>query len=290
MLKKDELITIYHPITSKPYVYNQPYTELQPCAALAPYIRCFWGTNVTKIATVTKVGPMTKNDKKADKTITVIPDTCMDIIFHFDIENKVTDSGFCVIDEKPYSVNYAENASFSSTFAIRFYGWAAILFAGDRFAGCRNRAFDVDVFFPNLKKVMLPLIAGVDSLEERAEIASRYLLGMLDLNRINHNFMNAVCDIIDARGTLKVAEISAKNAISKRQLERIFDENMGISPKNFSALVRYQMLWHDFCYEKGVDILDLVDKYSYYDQAHLLNDFRKYHGMSPKQAVEWAVE
>lgn len=42
---------------------------------------------------------MTKNEKKADKTITVIPDICMDIIFHFDTENKVTDSGFCVIDE-----------------------------------------------------------------------------------------------------------------------------------------------------------------------------------------------
>lgn len=274
MLNQEKLITVYHPITSKPYAYNQSYTELQPCASLAPYIRCFWGTD----------GPITE---KTEKTTIVIPDTCMDIIFHFDTESKVLDSGFCVMDEKPYSAN--ESASFASTFAIRFYGWAAVLFAGDKFTGCRNQAFDVDMFFPGMKREMLPLIMNVTSLEKRVEIASRYLLRKLTLKRLNNNFMNAVYDIIDMRGTLKVEEVSAQNAISKRQLERIFDENMGISPKNFSSLVRHQMLWHDLCYKKGMDMFDLINKYSYYDQAHLLNDFKKYHGMPPKQAIEFAV-
>ena len=79
-----------------------------------------------------------------------------------------------------------------------------------------------------MTREMLPLIMDVTSFEKRAEIASRYLLRKLNLKRLNNNFMNAVYDIIDMRGTLKVEEVSAKNAISKRQLERIFDENMGI--------------------------------------------------------------
>lgn len=279
MVKKDRLINLYHPITSKPYACNQPYIELPPCTVLAPYIRCFWGTTEA----------MEKDNMKADKTTVVIPDTCMDIIFHFDAENQVKDSGFCVMDDNYYSVSYSGSDSFSSTFAIRFYGWATVLFADDKFSGCRNRAFDVDMFFPNLKREILPLIMGVTSLERRAEIASSCLLGMLDLRKLNNNLMNAVFDIVDMRGTLKISEISARNVMSKRQLERIFDENMGISPKKFSDLVRYQMLWHDFCYEKSADIQDLVDKYSYYDQAHLLNDFKKYHGMLPKKAIELAL-
>ena len=79
-----------------------------------------------------------------------------------------------------------------------------------------------------MKREMLPLIMNVTSLEKRVEIASRYLLRKLTLKRLNNNFMNAVYDIIEMRGTLKVEEVSAQNAISKRQLERIFDENMGI--------------------------------------------------------------
>lgn len=276
MLNKSELTTIYQPITADPFASKKSYTELQPCTALAPYVRCFWGT----------AEPV---QKLVEQVSIVIPDTCMDIIFHFDAENAVIDSGFCVMDENPYVVNQAESVSLSSTFGIRFYGWAAVLFAEDKFTGCKNRAFDIDVFFSKLKRELLPMLMRVTSLEKRAEMAGRYLLKCLETGRMNNNFMNAVCDIIDMRGTLKVSELSARNVVSKRQLERIFDENMGISPKNFSSLVRYQMLWNDFCYGKRLDILDLVDKYAYYDQAHLLNDFKRYHGMTPRQAIELAV-
>lgn len=276
MLRREELTAVYHPITAEPYGRRR-YTELLPCAALAPYVRCFWGTDADS-----------KEENAEEKSTIVIPDTCMDIIFHFDAENQVTDSSFCVMDERPYRVGPADDPAGCSTFAIRFYGWSAVLFAGDRFAGCRNRAFAVDVFFPDLQKELPPLLGSVTSLEKRAQIAGRYLLKLLDRSRMNHDFMNAVYDIIDSRGTLKVSGIAARNGLSNRHLERIFTENMGISPKNFSSLVRYQMLWQDFCGERKSNVLDLVDKYAYYDQAHLLNDFRKYHGMTPKQAIELA--
>ena len=36
------------------------------------------------------------------------------------------------------------------------------------------------------------------------------------------------------------------------------------------------------------NILDMVEKYGYYDQAHLLNDFKKRHSLFPEQAVRLA--
>ena len=276
MLRKEELTAVYHPITAEPYGRRR-YTELQPCAALAPYVRCFWGTDADG-----------SEEHTADTSTLVIPDTCMDIIFHFNAENRMTGSGFSVMDDRPYRVGSADAPAGCSTFAIRFYGWSAVLFARDRFTGCRNGAFAVAAFFPELQKELVPLLESVTSLEKRAQIAGRYLLKLLDRSRMNYDFMNAVYDIIDSRGTLKVSGIAAGNGLSNRHLERIFTENMGISPKNFSSLVRYQMLWQDFCRERKSDVLDLVDKYAYYDQAHLLNDFRKYHGMTPKQAIELA--
>ena len=38
-----ELNTLYRPITSTPFRHSVSYAEFEPCAALKPYIRCFWG-------------------------------------------------------------------------------------------------------------------------------------------------------------------------------------------------------------------------------------------------------
>ena len=63
---------------------------------------------------------------------------------------------------------------------------------------------------------------------------------------------------------------------------------MGISPKAFSSLVRYQLLWQEMTGRPGFNILDAVEKYGYADQPHLLNDFRRRHLMNPKQALDYA--
>jgi AraC-like DNA-binding protein len=67
-------------------------------------------------------------------------------------------------------------------------------------------------------------------------------------------------------------------------MERLFLEHIGISIKKISSLVRYQNVWQDIAYSRVFDIQDLVEKYGYTDQSHLLNEFTKYHGITPKQA------
>ena len=265
MKNTEHLITAYHPITSTPFTQNPAYSEIAPSKALLPFIRCFWGTADTT---------------NAEESRLVIPDTCMDIIFNIDYTNNTAQSSFCTIDENAY---FSYNM-YRSVFGIRFYAWSAVLFADNSFAGTKNKVFDVDEFFTGLKRDILPMLLSVASLPERARLTEKYLLKRLDLNRINSNMMNAVSDIIFGRGTVRTAELAAKNAVSVRQLERWFNDNMGISPKSFSSLVRYQMIWQELCF-RGGDILDMTEKYGYCDQAHLMNDFKKHHSMTPKQAL-----
>ena len=269
MKNTEHLITAYHPITSTPFTQSPAYSEIAPSRALLPFIRCFWGTADTA---------------DAEESRLVIPDTCMDIIFNLDYTNNTADSCFCTIDENPHFSHNSADAARRSIFGIRFYAWSAALFADNSFAGTKNKAFDVDEFFTGLKRDILPVLLSVVSLPERAEMTEKYLLKRLDLNRMNNNMMNAVWDIVFAGGNVRAAELAAKNAVSVRQLERWFNDNMGISPKSFSTLVRYQMIWQEICF-RGGNILDMTEKYGYCDQAHLLNDFKKHHSMTPKQAL-----
>ena len=264
----------YRPIIAVPFTQNAAYTELAPPPVLRPYIRCFWGT--------------TEPVHPSDAVGLVIPDTCMDIIFEVDeTQGSVIDS-FCAIDERAYHPGGKPIARPSSTFAIRFYAWTAALFAERPLSGSKNQSFAARAFFPSLLKELTPILLRGASLNERAAAASVILTRRLDSLRVDPCLMNAVDGIVSARGTRKIDDLAALGGISRKRLERVFNEQMGISPKAFSALVRYQLLWQDLCFGTEPSVLDLVEKYGYFDQAHLLNDFKRHHTMTPAQALRYA--
>lgn len=124
------LTRVYHPITGTPFHQDEDYRELTPCAALSPYIRCFRGS----------VRPLPARPSAEDGI--VIPDTCMDIIFHVDYADNRLSSVFCALDEHSYRTPASrESGARSATFAIRFYAWTACLFAEDSLQGSVNGVF-----------------------------------------------------------------------------------------------------------------------------------------------------
>jgi AraC-like DNA-binding protein len=67
-------------------------------------------------------------------------------------------------------------------------------------------------------------------------------------------------------------------------LERNFKKNIGISPKEFVNILRFQ-----FALEKikdnqlGKSLQDIAFESGYYDHAHLSNEIKRYTGLSPSQ-------
>lgn len=253
----------YRPILSTPFG-REGYREIAPCAALSPYIRCFW------------------TERKTARELLVIPDTCMDIIFR--IDGTENDSFFCALDENSF---YSANGG-AELFGVRFYAWTAHLFAKRGFAGSKNGAFPTEEFFGYLGAELAPYIAAAKTFEECAAAAENAFLKRLDGIRADNNLLNAVDFIIDSRGSLGISELCAHTTVSARTLERLFAAATGVSPKAFSSLVRYQLLWQEMITRSDFNILDAVEKYGYADQPHLLNDFRRRHLMTPKQALNYA--
>ncbi|MBE6901571.1 MAG: helix-turn-helix transcriptional regulator [Ruminococcaceae bacterium] len=273
------LSDIYRPITAQPFHQSKDYCEIAPCAALRPYIRCFWGTTEPVCA---QAGRST--------TGLVIPDTCMDIIFDINYTRNSYNGFFCTIDEHSYRTSGAPAAETTATFAIRFYAWTALLFTERGFTGCKNQAFDIGEFFGSLKAELEPLLFDIPDLHGKIAVAEKLLLKRLCTDRISSDLLNAIYRMLQTNGRADISEICGYTAVSQRQLERIFNHSMGVSPKVFSSLLRYQMLWQDMLYSRGSTILDAVEKYGYFDQAHLLNDFKHRHLMTPKEAVRFALK
>ena len=274
------LSSVYKPITAESPAYRQTYFEAEPCDELKPYIRCFWGT----------MKPC-KNDGKSKNTdVLVIPDTCMDIMFNVNHSKSTVESGFCAINERAFLSSDDTFPDTASAFAVRFYPWGAALFADEAFNGSKNQYFDLKVHFEYIKQELEPLLLEADSLCDRVKIAEKILIKHKNQKRQNDYVMNAIYHMIISRGTARISDICSYASISHKQLERLFNEHIGISPKGLESLIRYQMLWKDILKDDNFNVLDAVEKYGYFDQAHLINDFKKHHLMTPEKAKKFSAE
>ena len=240
------LASLYRPITGTPFQADETYREVAPCSALAPYIRCFWGSEHPLPARPGEGG-------------IVIPDTCMDIIFHIDYAGNRLNSAFCALDEHSYRTPASSGTGgLSATFAIRFYAWTACLFAEDSLRGSVNRHFPVDAFFRRIEQALAPVLFDETTLEGKVRTAQKVLLSLMNTSKADPAVFNAIHRMLRSSGRARIRDVAAELALSPRQLERRFDAAMGVSPKAFASLMRYQLLWQDLVLSPRFDPLDAI--------------------------------
>ena len=77
-----------------------------------------------------------------------------------------------------------------------------------------------------------------------------------------------------------VGAAAALLRVSPRQLERRFKHRVGISPKHFARIRRFQHVFHALEADSA-GWVDAAAACGYYDQAHLVRDFRAFTGEAP---------
>lgn len=269
-----DLSKLYRPTTAQPFLNNEIHVEIMPCEALRPYVSCFWG----------EPGIYSGNRRTEKTDRLVIPDSCMDILFSLDKDNNIVSSIFTGININSfYAKNNSSNGN-TSLFAIRFPFWAVPLFSDESMRSALDAFADTDEYFKNFRRDFEEIFKMHTAMPDRIIKVEQYLLGILNGDRLNSNVMNALHKLIAMKGTAKITDLMSYTAVSSRQLERLFKEYAGLSPKQISGLIRYQYLWQDVLSNSRFNIQDAVFRYGYSDQAHLLNDFKKYHSLTPSDA------
>ena len=78
-----------------------------------------------------------------------------------------------------------------------------------------------------------------------------------------------------------------KNDLSKRrQLERHFKKQVGISPKQLGKVIRLQATMQKLLNQKTETLTDIAYEVDYFDQNHFIKDFKEFVGITPKQFSE----
>ena len=240
----------FHPLTSHPFD-REDCGETPPCSALRPYVRCFWG-------------PV------AQKPCLVVPDACADIIIRMD-DGRIH-MAFCPVDNTPYMTGWQH----SCMFGVRFYFWALPWWTDGPFS---------EEAFPDLRGYLTREGFVEADHARRIRLMEAYLLRRMEKARVEGALLDGVDCLLRSHGRVQAREAAAHAAVSLRTLERMFRVRLGLSPKEAAEVIRYQTLWRRSLAPEGFDVQEQVEALGFCDQAHLLNTFRRYHGLPLREAV-----
>ena len=134
-------------------------------------------------------------------------------------------------------------------------------------------------------------MAATRSLEERIYSATnpvhkvtllqQFLIGALARTETDPAFEHSAATIMDAQGLVSMKRLSQVTGLSDRWQRAKFADRLGISPKTFASLVRFQSCFQAMLRDKHVFLQAKHFNDSYYDQAHFIKEFKRFIGYSP---------
>lgn len=254
---------LYHPRQPQPIGGSQfgiCYREFAPNLLLKRYVCCYWAMSSLK--------PV-----KKPFIFHAVADGCIDIFFDRNRFNRL------------YMVGLADSPIFNR------------LDNSPDYFGVRFRPAMVNHFFSlpigELYKGTLPFcelvgsrfrqyeerIMEAESLTQRIEIVDELLIERLKggLYLENSLLLSSLDRIYRAGGDLSMAGLSKDEEVSPRHLRRIFKELLGIGPKKFARVIRFQNCYSRLL-ESNLKRIDLALESGYFDQAHFLKEFKEFYG------------
>lgn len=119
------------------------------------------------------------------------------------------------------------------------------------------------------------------------QLIETFLLNRLRLcKEYNYKRMaEAVGMINKLEKDLSVPFLAESICLSKKQFQRIFNEYIGLSPKEFMRIVRFHKALFTLQNDPSMNFTRLACECDYYDQSHLIREFKQFSGYTPREYI-----
>lgn len=227
------------------------YREIKPRPELAPYVRCLW--------------ELTGTGSDIER---VVPDGCCEIVLNRadpfrGVDNDRIQPRLMLVGQIPRFIRIQPTGTVD-LLGIRFRPGGLFPFVGVSMAELTGERIDLGDVCRRLRRDL--------------EGASRERVEAILLDRLRKRpsrVDEAVAAIETTRGDLRIGSLGT------RTLERAFRREVGVPPKVLARIVRFQRVIHAVEATARLDWAGLALDCGYYDQAHLIRDFRHFAGLSP---------
>jgi AraC-like DNA-binding protein len=91
-------------------------------------------------------------------------------------------------------------------------------------------------------------------------------------------------------GTRTIGDVTEETGLSSRRFIQLFRRQVGLTPKLFCRVRRFQEVVRQVAPGRPIDWTDVALSCGYFDQAHFIHDFRAFSGLSPTMYAELRTE
>ena len=137
-----------------------------------------------------------------------------------------------------------------------------------------------DIFAPECIRKIKENLHFATSDEQRIRIAEQFLLARLNDKPPDKLNSGAAALILKANGVIRIKNLAKALYISQSPFEKRFKRIVGMSPKKFASIVRFNYIIGHLKDKKS--LVELSYENGFYDQAHFSKEFRRYTGETPE--------
>jgi AraC-like DNA-binding protein len=121
--------------------------------------------------------------------------------------------------------------------------------------------------------------------ERRVAILEAFLMNQLPRLSEASNIDRAIYYLFEHHGAVKIPKLGRQATLSLRQFERLFRTQVGLSPKAFARVARFQAAMDAKLSNPARTWLDVAHSFGYYDQMHMVHDFEQLGRNTPTQVL-----
>jgi len=235
------------------------YREYAP-GPLAPWVECLWSSAAPA----------------SDMVHAVLPDGCMDILFD---TARTGEAAVIGTMRKPQEVHFHSAADF---WGIRFRPGCLPAFL--RLDACDvtdSRAALTDLWGSMAGELWHRLLETPHA--ARPALLRTALMANAP-KEIDPCIGECVARIEASRGLLAMKALVDAGSLSARQIERKFQQHVGLAPKAFARIVRFKRLKAAINRAgSSHDWADMAAAFGFADQPHLVREFKALSGLTPVQ-------
>lgn len=257
------------------------YQTFQPHSDLESLVKCYWTLEVPA-------------QKEVQRQL-IIPDGCIEMIFILgdDIKRYTSNAKF-IIQPREFILGqisdefYIEPIGYVNSFAVRFYPYGFANFTPTPLKKLANKETPIALLFgENPSQELGQKIMQATNTKERIEIIESFLLNKLnDKTTIDSIVKTTIDALFSTGGKTSITAILKDDLSKRRQLERKFIQQIGISPKQLGKVIRLQTALKMLLNQQSETFAEIAYESEYYDQAHFIKDFKEFTGTTPKEFLK----
>lgn len=220
----------------------------------------------------------TKDDQSIPQ---IIPDGCVDIIFCCDSHSpKAFICGSVLKATYETSLAFQPNTTY---FGVRLSSKLSTEIPNLSFKETINTAFTFQDVLPKHQDLPYKIFEQT-SFQNKINFFEQHCSSLLYKKNDSSLLNQCLSEIIKSMGLVSIQQLSSLTGYSTRYIRNKFDEILGLSPKHFAQIIRFQQTLKLVLQQQP--LADITFNMGYFDQAHLSKKFKHFSNMTPSQMLK----